>query len=81
MITILNRKELFLTFSMEECSRIKNILCDNNIEFYIKTSTRDFWNRRRTGSFGVNMNYNYEYKFFVKGSDYEKAIYLINKPR
>lgn len=79
MITIFNRKELFVTFSSEEQLRIRNILRDNNIEHYVKCQSRNFWNRGRTGSFGLNSEYLYDYKIYVRNKDYEKAIYLINK--
>ena len=78
MINIFNRKELYITFSMDEYVRIRGILNDNNIEYYVKTYGRDFWTRGRKGSFGMDMKSNYEYKFFVKRCDHEKALYLIH---
>lgn len=79
MITFFTRKELFLTYNVEEMMRIRNVLHDNNIEYHVKVGSRDFWSRGRTGSFGINQNCNYEYKFYVKKPDYEKALYLIHK--
>ncbi len=81
MITIFNRKEVFITFNMNEMVRIKNILKDKNIEHYVKVAGRDFWSRGRTGSFGIDQSCNYEYKFYVKRSDYDSAIRYINEKR
>ena len=77
MITFFNRKELFITFSNSEYIRIKNILSDNRIEYSVKCTNRQFWNRSRTGSFGLNSEYLYDYKIYVKREDYKKALYLI----
>lgn len=77
MITIFNRKELFITFSNSEYIRIKNILSDNKIKYSVKCSNRQFWNRGRTGSIGLNTEYLYDYKIYVKHEDYKKALYLI----
>lgn len=81
MITIFNRKEVFITFNMNEMVRIKNILKDKNIENYVKVAGRDFWSRGRTGSFGIDQSCNYEYKIYVKRSDYDSAIRYINEKR
>ena len=35
--------------------------------------------RSRTGTFGQNMDLNYEYIIYVHKKDYEKATYVINK--
>lgn len=79
MITIFNRKEVFITYDSNEQLRIRNILRDNNIEHFTKCKGRNDWNRGRTGSFGIDMSCNYEYKIFVKRSDYVKAVLAINK--
>ena len=81
MITVFNRKELYITFDIEDMMRVRNLLKDNNIDYDIKISSRDFWSRGRTGSFGINQKCNYEYKFYVKRPSYEKAVYCINQPR
>ena len=81
MITIFNRKEVFITFNMNEMTRIKNLLNDKKIEPSIKVFGRDFWRRGRTGSFGIDQSCNYEYKFYVKRNDYDSAIRYINEKR
>ena len=69
MITIFNRRELCIVFSMTEQSDIKNILSKNNIDYRIRIVNRmspspfSMGTRRRFGSFGQNMDLNYEYIF------------------
>jgi len=85
MITIFNRKELFITYSMSEQAKIRDKLSQSNIKYYIKTVNRmspspfSSGMRSRTGTFGQNMDLNYEYIIYVHKKDYEKATYVINK--
>ncbi len=83
MITILNRKELIVTFSMERQAEIREILASKNVEYYVKVVNRKSpspmagGSRGRTGTFGENLNLAYEYIIYVKKSDYDQAAYLI----
>ena len=82
MITIFNRKELIITTDMKRQSGIRNILANNNIDYVIKTTNLQNApvvgaNRGRTGSFGINQDYSYEYKIFVHKKDYGRAKLLI----
>ena len=87
MITVFNRKELLMTYDMQRQSEIRNILRSQNIEYHVKV--KNLLNpspfssnpRARTGSFGINLTKTYEYKIYVKKSDYEQAKYLINSAR
>lgn len=85
MIHIFNRKELCIVFSIKEQGNIRAILSQNNIDYRIKTINRiassafSSSSRSRTGSFGVDVNQSYEYKFYVHKKDYENAVYLIRK--
>ena len=85
MITIFNRKELYLTYSINDQAIIRGILSQNNIEYYVKTVNRmssSFFasgNRGRRGSFGQNMDVNYQYIIYVHKKDYDNAMYIINK--
>lgn len=81
MITIFNRKEVFITFGADEYFRIKNILKDRNIEIYVKIHGRNDHNRGRNGSFGIDTEHACEYIIFVKRCDYDRAIYFINQNR
>ena len=79
MITIFNRKEIFITYDPNKQLYVRNLLRDNNIEHFTKCKDRNDHHHGRCGSFGIDMSCNYEYKIYVKRSDYEKAVLLINK--
>jgi hypothetical protein len=78
MITIFNRKELIVTFSMKQQAKVRDMLNTNKIEYILKTINRNgpslFSNSRaRFGTFGQNMDLAYEYIFYVHKDDYSKA--------
>ncbi|MFI3175160.1 MAG: hypothetical protein R3Y53_08215 [Bacillota bacterium] len=83
MITIFNRKELTITFSMKIQSEVRETLQANHIEYSIKTINRkspsplSAGTRASTGTFGENLDLAYEYIIYVKKQDYEHASYLI----
>ena len=83
MLTIFNRRELLTTFSMEEQSRVRDILSQNHIDYRVKAvnpsarSTLVASGRARTGSFGVDMNCAYQYSIYVHKNDYARAQSLI----
>lgn len=85
MITIFNRKELLITYDMKLQSEVRTILQNNKIEYTVKVknllspSPAGGKSRAHTGSFGVDLSKAYEYKIYVKQTDYEKASSLINK--
>lgn len=85
MITIFNRKELRIVFSMKEQMDIREALSNNNIDYYIRTINRmspsifSRGTRGRSGSFGQNIDLNYEYIFYVHKKDYDRARHIINK--
>jgi len=84
MLTIFNRKELCIVFSMKEQSNIRESLSNNNIDYRIRTINRmspspfSGGTRGRTGSFGQNMDLNYEYIFYVHKKDYDLAKSILN---
>lgn len=82
MINIFNRRELYITLDMKQLARIKQILEQNNIEYYTKTTnlqSSSFMgsSRARTGNFGINQNFSYEYLVYVHKNDLEKAEFLV----
>ncbi|WP_066714641.1 hypothetical protein [Clostridium sp. Marseille-P299] len=84
MITIFNRKELCITFSMKEQAEIRNALKAENIKYITKVINRNssspfMSERARTGTLGQNMEKAYEYIIYVHKKDYERAKYVINK--
>ena len=83
MITIFNRKELLMTFSMQEQYRVRDILSANGIDYKVKTvnpSARSYVGgsaRGRSGSFGINSDAAYQYYIYVQAKDYGWAKSLI----
>ena len=82
MLTIFNRKELITTMDMQRQANIRSILSANGIAYTVRTEnlqgSSSFGGRRgRSGSFGVDPNYSYEYHIYVHKNDYENALRLI----
>lgn len=74
MITIFNRKAVLTSFSMESQANVKNVLDHNGIRYYEKVvNRRSAYSRSRTGSFGENSSYAYEYIIYVHKKDFELA--------
>ena len=83
---IFDRKLLFQTFSLKIQAQIREALNANGIEYKIKTRSMSgpalfSLRHANTGTFGMNMDYNYEYLIYVHKDDFEKAEYLLNKDR
>ena len=83
MITIFNRKELLITLDMKKQSEIREILSANNIEYVVKTTNLQSATvvgsqRAYTGNFGINQDYSYEYKIYVRKKDFDKEVCLID---
>lgn len=82
MITIFNREEIYHGYSMEECSRVRDILGSNNIRYGVKLSSRNasgFFNPMGSmiGNIGMNMKYMTEYYVYVRKKDFELASFLV----
>ena len=82
MITIFNRKELFLTMDFNKQADIREILAAGNIPCVTKTTNimnaQAFGSHRgHQGSLGINQDYAYEYRIYVHKKDYDKAVNLI----
>ena len=82
MLTIFNRRELYLTYDMNDRVRVCDILNANSIDYRLKTTNTSaplLGSGRRGGStIGMNMDYIYEYKIFVHRDDLARAQYLIH---
>ena len=74
MIHLFNRKELLLTSSMERQARVRDILETNHIPYRVRTSSNI--SRSRGVIPGMRMDLMYQYRIYVKRSDYEKAKFL-----
>ena len=82
MITIFNRKELLITLDTKRCGDVRDILSTNGIGYTVKVTNRQTAaaigsSRARSGSFGINQNFAYEYKIYVHKNDYDNALRLI----
>lgn len=70
---------------MKEQAEVKAILSQNKIKYFVRIINRmspspfSKGTRARMGSFGQNMDLNYEYIIYVHKKDYEQAKYLIGK--
>ena len=79
MITLFNRKELTVTYDMNEQARVRTLLAGEGIDYFVKTVNRlsassfSSGSRVRTGTYGQNTEAMTEYIFYVKKVDYERA--------
>lgn len=77
MITILNRRELVVTFSMKEQAQIRESLAAANIKYRMKVVDRNLTSERRS-AVGQNPSLQKEYVFYVHKADLQKAKGLLN---
>ena len=79
MLTIFNRKELITTMDMQRQANIRSILSANGIAYTVRTENLQGSSAigGRSGSFGVDPNYSYEYHIYVHKNDHENALRLI----
>ena len=85
MITLFNRKELTVTFDLNEQARVRTLLAAEGIDYFVKTINRmsaspiASGSRSRTGTYGQNTEAMIEYSIYVKKTDYERAVKAIQK--
>ena len=85
MITLFNRKELTVTFDLNEQARVRTLLAAEGIDYSVKTVNRlsasqiSSGSRLRTGTYGQNTEAMIEYSIYVKKTDYERAAKAIQK--
>ncbi len=82
MITVLNRRALCTTFSMEKQSKIRNVLSANHIDYIVKVINRNSLSvpnskRGTMGTLGINISFAYEYIIYVHKKDLENAQRLL----
>ena len=78
MITIFNRKELSLTFNMNQQGLIRERLKANNIDYRIRVVSNGSSSRGRVYNHGGHRNLDTQYIFYVKKKDYDEACAVIN---
>ncbi len=85
MITLFNRKELTVTYDINEQARVRTLLAGEGIDYFVKTVNRlsassfSSGSRVRTGTYGQNTEAMTEYIIYVKKAEYEKAANLLQK--
>ena len=68
---------------MNKQSEVRTILQNHKIEYHVKVKNLlsptpvSVGSRAHAGSLGVDLSKSYEYKIYVKKSDYERAISLM----
>ncbi len=62
---------------MRKQGEIRDILKVNKLQYYLKVFN-SISGKGHRGNFGINMEYSYEYTFYVKKKDYDEALRLIN---
>ena len=78
MLTILNRRELLVTLSMERQAEVRRILTANGIQYTVRTTNRQGGiQRANMWSAGFNQSFAWEYKIYVHKKDLECAQHLI----
>ena len=70
------KKEVLLTRDLEQVNRIKNILAENNVKYYVTTNIITNPGRHHGAPF-INTSAAFQYHVFVKGKDYNLARKLI----
>lgn len=84
MIPIFRRKELTITFSMEEQAKIREALAAAEIDYSLRTIDRTSpgvvsAGRARDGSFGKASETTREYIFYVRRENYAAALAAIGQ--
>lgn len=81
MITIFNRRELEITYSIDRQAQIRSLLSSHNINYYLRvvnSASPSVFNNQRFGSFGQKIDISNEYIFYVHKKNYELALAIIN---
>lgn len=82
MITIFNRKEVYIGQSIERYRKIRELLESHAIKYTYKVINRNNSQamgakRGYTGTFGEKSEYMYTYYIYVQKKDYEYTRHLI----
>lgn len=80
IIYLFTKQDIYIGYSIDEVSKIINILNENNIKYTYRTvSNVKSRNKFTLEMVGMNKDYETQYTISVKQDDYEKAKYFINK--
>jgi hypothetical protein len=78
MIFFFNWKEVYIGFSLEELSKVRECLAMDHLKYDYRVVSHSSRSRGRFGSLGIDMNYDKQYYVYVKRKDYERAKYLVD---
>lgn len=77
------KRELFVTSSLNQRSKILDLLSNNKIKYYLKTEDNFgggmYAQRRLTGSFGMDESVRFNYYIYVSRKNYSVAIALLEQ--
>ncbi len=78
----ISKKEVLNTFSFDKFISVKNILVQNNVDYFTKVVDQSGANpfestRMRGGSFGIKQDWVKQYYIYVNKKDYAKALSLL----
>ena len=79
MFLLFNSEDVYLGYSLDELSKVRECLSLDNIKYDYKVVSHSSRSRGRFGSLGINMNYEKQYCVYVKRKDYKRAKYLVDK--
>lgn len=83
MVTLFNRKELFITYDLQKKCNVCELLDNHNIDYDVKVCNLSSslppgtGGRRLDGTLGASLSHPYEYKIYVKKKEYEIAQAII----
>jgi hypothetical protein len=75
------KKELLVTSSIDQKTKVLDILSQHNIKYYLKTKDNFggglYSERRLMGSFGMDTSCRFIYHIYVSKKNYKDAIFLL----
>ncbi len=74
-----NRREVYHGFSLKAQAETSEFLKANHIKYDYRVINLNSNNRGRTGSYGLNKDYEKEYYIYVHKKDYEYVTHLLRE--
>lgn len=74
-----NKEEVYIGYSLEEFSKIREILSCHSIKYTYRVINHTGHSRGVNGMFGVDRKFDIQYMVSVKSKDYNSAKYFANQ--
>ena len=74
-----NSEEVYIGYSQEDLLKVRECLEIEHIKYGYRIMNHSGQSRGRSGTFGLNTNFERQYQVYVKRKDYERAQYLVDK--